>query len=155
MPEIHSPSDLFTLERANAMLPLLRVIVHDAVAAAQGLHERRLWATRSVHGRTLRVDDVYDEEMLVHQRYLDAQYRQLRGYLRELRELGVSVRRATEGLIDFPANLNGEAVYLCWKLGEDQVHFFHEHVGQCSHRCPLHAERQGPHGVRWTGLSQN
>jgi len=42
-----------------------------------------------------------------------------------LNGLGISLKGALEGLIDFPSNRNGEAIELCWKLGEDKVAFWH------------------------------
>ncbi len=50
----------------------------------------------------------------------------LREYVEELRALGVEPKSGTEGLVDFPALLNGRKVYLCWKLGESRVLFWHD-----------------------------
>jgi len=42
----------------------------------------------------------------------------------------VSARDPETGLIDFPAERDGERVFLCWRLGEDEVAFYHgEHSG--------------------------
>lgn len=39
---------------------------------------------------------------------------------------GIIVKGIDEGLIDFPhVRANGEEVYLCWKLGEDDIFFWH------------------------------
>ena len=50
----------------------------------------------------------------------------LREYVEELRALGVEPKSGTEGLVDFPALLDGRKVYLCWKLGESRVLFWHD-----------------------------
>jgi hypothetical protein len=43
-----------------------------------------------------------------------------------LDERGIVVKGLDEGLIDFPhIRTNGEEVYLCWKLGEDDILFWH------------------------------
>ena len=43
-----------------------------------------------------------------------------------LEERGIIVKGLEQGLIDFPhIRGNGEEVYLCWKLGEDDIHFWH------------------------------
>lgn len=39
---------------------------------------------------------------------------------------GIIVKGIEQGLIDFPhIRGNGEEVYLCWKAGEDNIHFWH------------------------------
>jgi hypothetical protein len=38
---------------------------------------------------------------------------------------GVEIKDVDDGLIDFPALRHGETVLLCWKLGEDEVAFWH------------------------------
>lgn len=39
---------------------------------------------------------------------------------------GIVVKGLEQGLIDFPhLRSNGEEVYLCWKVGEDDIHFWH------------------------------
>jgi hypothetical protein len=45
---------------------------------------------------------------------------------RELRQLGIELKDHYIGLIDFPCRLNGREVYLCWRLGEADVAFWHE-----------------------------
>jgi len=40
-------------------------------------------------------------------------------------EHGAEVKDVDEGLIDFPALHQGETVLLCWKLGEDDIQWWH------------------------------
>ena len=42
-----------------------------------------------------------------------------------LNGLGISLKGALEGLVDFPSYRNGEAIELCWKLGEEKVEHWH------------------------------
>jgi hypothetical protein len=42
-----------------------------------------------------------------------------------LEEIGVVVKDLDLGLVDFPARRNGEAVLLCWQVGEDEVAYWH------------------------------
>jgi len=46
-----------------------------------------------------------------------------------LNGLGISLKGALEGLVDFPSYRDGEAIELCWKLGEDRVDHWHR-VGE-------------------------
>jgi hypothetical protein len=41
-------------------------------------------------------------------------------------ELGVTLRDIESGLIDFPALVTGRQVWLCWRLGEGDIAWWHE-----------------------------
>jgi hypothetical protein len=43
----------------------------------------------------------------------------------EIQGLGIVVRDPETGLVDFPAERGGEEIYLCWRLGEDAVAWWH------------------------------
>jgi hypothetical protein len=43
----------------------------------------------------------------------------------EIADHGAQVKDVDEGLIDFPALRQGETVLLCWKLGEDEIRYWH------------------------------
>ena len=45
--------------------------------------------------------------------------------LTELEDEGIVVRDLQRGLVDFPSERNGEAVYLCWLAGEPNVSHWH------------------------------
>ena len=47
-------------------------------------------------------------------------------YVRELGQLGVELKDYFTGLIDFPSLRNGRPVYLCWRMGEAEVAYWHE-----------------------------
>ena len=40
-------------------------------------------------------------------------------------ELGIIVRDPEAGLVDFPAERDGDEIFLCWRLGEDAVEWWH------------------------------
>jgi len=42
-----------------------------------------------------------------------------------IQETGVLVKDLDLGLVDFPSLLRGEEIYLCWKLGEERIGFWH------------------------------
>jgi hypothetical protein len=52
-------------------------------------------------------------------------------------ELGVTLREIETGLIDFPALANGRQIWLCWRLGEGDVEWWHELSDGFSGRRPL------------------
>jgi hypothetical protein len=50
----------------------------------------------------------------------------LRAGLRQLDDWDIELKDLSTGLIDFRAQREGREVYLCWKLGEPEVEYWHE-----------------------------
>jgi hypothetical protein len=48
------------------------------------------------------------------------------------------------GLLDFPSILDDEEVYLCWKLGEDRIRYYHRQDEGYAGRKPLDPRDLGP-----------
>ena len=71
-------------------------------------------------------DDLYSEELAQTQNELEAEEEKLQSYVAELKSLGVELKSDEIGLCDFRSMMNGREVYLCWRLGEPQVMFWHE-----------------------------
>lgn len=61
----------------------------------------------------------------------------LREEVEYLASRGILLRDPETGLIDFPAERDGERVFLCWRLGEGDVAFYHGERGGFSGRKPL------------------
>jgi hypothetical protein len=57
--------------------------------------------------------------------------------LEQIQSTGCVVKDLEVGLLDFPARINGEAVYLCWRLGEDRIRFYHSQDEGFSGRKPI------------------
>jgi hypothetical protein len=66
--------------------------------------------------------------------------RELTGLVDEIVEHGAEVKDIDEGLIDFPARRGGETVLLCWKLGEDEIRYWHRVEDGFAGRRPLPLE---------------
>lgn len=130
----------FTVQEANAALPLVRAIVQDLVEASLEVVDRRERLAYLIGGRGRDSQDPYREELAQIEDELESQTRQLQEYVQELRDLGVEPKSATEGLIDFPAILDGRLVYLCWKLGEPEVLHWHQVDAGFAGRQPLTAD---------------
>jgi len=119
----------FTLAEANAMLPLVRAIVDDIVRLYNEVHERRdrLSKIRQLRGgRAREEEDVYSDELDQIEQELEKDIDQLNGFVEELQSLGVVLKDPVIGLVDFPARIDGRDVYLCWKLGEGDIGYWHE-----------------------------
>ena len=64
--------------------------------------------------------------MLQAQSELERGQERMREYERELQNLGIELKDYFIGLIDFPCRMDGREVYLCWRLGEPEVAYWHE-----------------------------
>jgi len=59
---------------------------------------------------------------------------------RNLEDSGIILRDLHRGLVDFPAVLDGQEVFLCWLKGESCVAYFHDHESGFDDRQPLPCE---------------
>ena len=57
--------------------------------------------------------------------------------LHAVHEMGVVVKDIDLGLCDFPHIRDGRVVYLCWKLGEKEIRWWHEVTTGYKDRCPI------------------
>ena len=118
---------LYTQEEANEQLPDLRERLPRLRVARDGLiaaSERIKEAVASDGG------GVAEAGWFTHQQTLKTE-------LEHLAERGILLRDPEVGLIDFPAERGGRPVYLCWRLGEDQVAWYHEANAGFGSRKPL------------------
>jgi hypothetical protein len=68
----------------------------------------------------------------------------VREALDQIHAIGCLVKDLDSGLVDFPAVIKDEEVYLCWKLGEDRIRFYHRQDEGFSRRKPIDPEDTGP-----------
>lgn len=61
----------------------------------------------------------------------------VRAGLEKIHATGCLVKDLEVGLLDFPSRLNNEAIYLCWKLGEDRIRFYHRQDEGFAGRKPI------------------
>src|SRR5262245_12734370 len=137
--EEYKPARLFTIEQANATLPLVRAITSDLATLAKDVVERRHRLALLTSGRDLKPGDPYSDELAQMEAELERDAVRLQEYVDELRELGVEPKGAVEGLVDFPCELDGRVVYLCWRLGEPEVLYWHDLESGLAGRQPLTA----------------
>jgi hypothetical protein len=115
----------FTAEEANAALPLVRPLVEGMVERRRALleaqaEEEALGARISANGGGIDPGEPAAVTEAV-RREMEA----LAGIVDEIAALGVQVKDLDVGLVDFPALRHGEEVLLCWRLGEEQVAWWH------------------------------
>jgi hypothetical protein len=125
---------LFTVEDANKTLPLVRRIVEDVV------RQHRLWREKILEldlvASSTRPDESRARAELLER---DAQNiaREIDSYQRELEELGIQLKDRRLGLVDFPSEMAGKKVLLCWRLGEGEVQYWHDEDAGYAGRQPL------------------
>jgi hypothetical protein len=130
----------FTVERANAMLPLVRAIVKDLAELSRDVIDRRERLAHLLAGRNGQSTDVYSEELVQIEEELEKDGTRLREYVEELQKLGLEPKNGQEGLVDFPTLIDGREAYLCWKLDEPEILYWHELEAGFAGRQPLTAE---------------
>lgn len=136
-PVVEAPRKHFTVEEANRTLPLVRAIVSDFVEQYGSVKELRLRLSElSSRNTKRRADDPYAEEVARQEADLEAEESKLAGFVEELARLGVELK-STDGLCDFLSFREGREVYLCWRLGEPEVGFWHEKDAGSAGRQPL------------------
>jgi hypothetical protein len=130
---------LFTVDEANAMLPLVRAICRDLSDLARDVVDRRQRLSFLQSRRDSDRDDLYGEELSQIEEELEKDNERLQEYVDELQELGIEPKNAVEGLVDFPCAMDDRIVYLCWKLDEPEVLHWHELEAGFAGRQPLTA----------------
>ncbi len=121
---------VYTVEEARALLPQVRAILlqlalerHRADASHQALH-RHLGDRESGDQQRLESDT--------------AEHRaQVRSLLEYLESLGVVVRDLESGLVDFPTVRDGEPAWLCWRLDDPDLGWWHTTREGYASRRPL------------------
>jgi hypothetical protein len=120
-----SVSRHFTLEEANAAVAELRPVVerlvdHGRKLAAAQQRQTELLTSIAGNGGDLQTSDLREVAAAI-QREADA----IAACAAEIDAAGAQVKSLEEGLLDFPSRRGDEEVLLCWKLGEDEIRYWH------------------------------
>ena len=125
-------TDYYDLSAANERLHELHPLLNslrddrDAIASAQ---------TRL---REVATSDAPDRALLEREREeMAAIVRRMEQAVRQIDAWGVTLRDISTGLVDIPALANGRPIWLCWKLGEDDIAWWHELEAGIAGRKPL------------------
>ena len=68
---------------------------------------------------------------------VEASHAQLQEVVARFTEQGVQVKDMDRGLIDFPAEVEGQDALLCWHVGEERIAFWHSPEDGFAGRKPL------------------
>jgi hypothetical protein len=117
---------IFALRDAERLRAEIEPILIDAIEARRKLNEideelGKLAERAQQSGGLMIAHDKAARQRLEHNRLAGA----IQSALEKIHATGCVVKDLEVGLLDFPARINGEAVYLCWRLGEDRIRFYH------------------------------
>lgn len=116
----------FTLDEANAMLPLVRSIVSDIREVFRTVIGRRTDLHRLLRKGARTAGQLYDDEVAESRADLQEEYDQIWRFREELESLGVFLRQPEDGWIEFPASVVGRDGFFSWRLGEEHIEFWRE-----------------------------
>ncbi len=127
-PEQHDR--LFTLAEANRLIPKLNSHLHSVKQAKATLRRTRediqKASAQAQYGGGSAVGPLYISSL-----------QQVSANVQAIHELGVLVKDLDLGLCDFPHMRDGRVVFLCWKLGEHEIKWWHETTTGYKDRSPL------------------
>jgi hypothetical protein len=116
----------FTLEEAQSLLPVLESLLRSAIAGKQVMDEveaeqqalsHRIFLNGGMHVDVVQQARRKGERIKAEQRAKDA--------LAEIDSIGVQVKDLNIGLLDFPCEVEGQIILLCWKSGEQSITHWH------------------------------
>jgi len=109
----------FSLKEANAALEIIRPLMDEVQSIRSGILTQQpdIWPAieRSAgNGGNPSLSRLVKE------------FERLDDLLHKIQATGAQVKDINTGLLDFPAWRNDHEVYLCWKLGEDTIAYWHD-----------------------------
>ena len=115
----------FTPEEANAALIQVRPLV-ERMVGHRAEHVEALERQEELEGRIRgNGGGIPPAQLAETAAEVERHARELAHAVDDIVELGVEVKDLDEGLVDFPALRRGETVLLCWRLGEDEIGYWH------------------------------
>ena len=128
----------FTLEEARATLPRVRKLVADM---------RDAWEThellqREIHSQLggRQFEELPAErqaEIAQHLPALSRLQERIQQRAQALQDIGCVIKGPEEGLVDYFSVVDGQPVWLCWRLGEEDIDFYHDFHEGFSGRRPI------------------
>jgi len=120
----------FTLEEANAVVEVIRPLITQLMQVRQVIMEKQPAAWPILEKAAGNGGGRVASEIAF-------EFNQLDALVRKIQATGAELKDINTGLVDFRALREGREIYLCWKYGEDSIHFWHELDGGFAGRQPV------------------
>jgi hypothetical protein len=116
----------FTHAEAQQLLPEVGRLLREALGA-KAEYQQAEKAIQELSERVMLMGGVTidRDRALTARSRRDAASAMLKGAIEAIQERGCLVKDLDIGLVDFPTLFKGVEVYLCWKLGEPAIEFWH------------------------------
>jgi hypothetical protein len=116
----------FTHAEAESFLPDLDRLLRSAIDLKSEYDEAEQ-EIQSFQERVMMMGGVVvdRDRVLEARRQRDSIAAKLRAAIEEVQEIGCLIKDLDIGLVDFPTVFRGSEVYLCWKLGEPAIEYWH------------------------------
>ena len=116
----------FSIEEARALLPRVERVIRSAVQAKTN-QEQCEQALQGLVQRIMIMGGLLVDRPAVEnlKSVNEASTEKLKAAFEEIGEIGCLVKDLEMGLVDFPTLFQGEEVYLCWRMDEPDIHFWH------------------------------
>src|ERR1700726_807096 len=116
----------FSLEEAQSLLPVLESLLRTAITGKKIIEEVEAEQQALSHRIFLNGGTFLDVVPLARRKAdrIRAEQR-AKDALGEIDSIGVQVKDIDIGLLDFPCEVEGQIVLLCWKLGEKSITHWH------------------------------
>ncbi len=110
---------LFTVDKANTILPKVKKKFDEILCCKNNVMDIQ------EELQNLSDSNCSFEKFIKKKQELNHIVTSLYNLIQELEDMGVMVKSVDEGLLDFPSIRYDEEIWLCWKLGENKVKFWH------------------------------
>lgn len=139
-------SRLFTLIEAESLLPEIEPALREAMETKPRFHAAETELQAYVHRINMIGGSLVNMQRVSElQSRRQAAANELKTSLQKIQQLGVEVKDLDSGLVDFPTHYRGRLVYLCWKLGEEHIGFWHSVEAGFAGREPIDEEFRANH----------
>ena len=126
----------FTLEEANALLARLRDILLQ-IQESKAKHDRLEEQAEEYAHHVSSNGHVVEKQLNETRQELAKAAAEVNSLMQRVNDLGREAKDIDEGLVDFRIEREGRDVYLCWKLGEPDIRWWHELETGFAGRRPL------------------
>ncbi len=128
----------FTLQEAQALLPILESLLKQAIHSKKLIEEVDAELQETAHRVFLNGGTLVNVVHLARRKAeREKAIQRLKDVIAEIDATGVQVKDLDIGLLDFPCKVEGEIILLCWKLGEAKIAHWHSTTDGFAGRKPI------------------